>query len=308
MKLESFVPTSILVPLDDPLDAAPSLRLVERLAAAARARVTLLHVVGLLNPAAAHDSTSLNLAAVQARAALQDAGSSLRALANQLRGHGLEAAPLIDTGDPANVILSQAEALSLDLLIMSTHAPPLAERVLLGSVAERIVQRARVPVLVVSSGTTAWRASHAVDVLITLDGSPRAERALPVGVGLVRLLDGGLHLLRVANQRYSATARRYVEDVALRLRSDGLPNVCASEMTSPSVGETIRRYAHEHGVGLIALASHGRGGLSRALLGSVAAHVLRTAATPVLLIPPLADVPVWRRAPAEYHERNAHGS
>jgi hypothetical protein len=77
MKLESFVPTSILVSVDDQVSAAPSLRLIERLASAARDRVTLLHVIGVVNPAAAHDSTSLNLAIVQARAALHDADSAL---------------------------------------------------------------------------------------------------------------------------------------------------------------------------------------------------------------------------------------
>jgi nucleotide-binding universal stress UspA family protein len=298
MKLEFFVPRSILVPIDDRLGVAPSLRLVERLAAAARARVTLLQVIGAVNPAAAHDSTSLNLAAVQAKAALQDAGASLWALADQLRGHGLEAASLVDTGDIANVILGQAAALKVDLLVLGTRSPPLPERLLLGSVADRVIQRAQMPILVVPSGATLWRASQPVDVLVTLDGSPLAERALAVGIGLAQLLDGGVHLLRVVNQRDDPNAKEYVKDVASALRSGGLPNVRASAMTSPSTGETIRMYAHEHGVGLIALASHGRGGLSRALLGSVAAQVLTTAAIPVVLIPPLAHVPAWRRADA----------
>ncbi len=290
MKFESFVPRSILIPVDDPLDAALSLRLVERLAAAARARVTLLHVMGVVNPAAAHDSTSLNLASIQARAALHDANSSLSALADELRAQGLEAASLIDTGDPANVILGHAEALRVDLLMMGTRSPPVVERVLFGSVADRILQRARVPLLLAPPGATAWRASQPVDVVITLDGSSLAEHALPIGVGLARLLEGSLHLLRVANQRDTPAARSYMEDVAATLGSDDLPNIRASVITSPSASETIRRYAHDNGIGLIALASHGRGGLSRALLGSVATRLLTTVAVPVVLIPPLARV------------------
>ena len=78
MKTESFVPRSILVPVDHPLDATSTLRLVERLAAAARARVTMLHVVGIVNPAASHDTTSLSLATLQARVSREAAESSLR--------------------------------------------------------------------------------------------------------------------------------------------------------------------------------------------------------------------------------------
>jgi nucleotide-binding universal stress UspA family protein len=244
MKLESFSPTLILVPVDDAVGFAPSLRLVERLAAAACARVTLLHVVGVMNPAAAHDSTSLNLATVQARAARQNSESSLWILADQLRGHGLDAASLIETGDPANVILAQAEALRVDLLIMGTHAPPRAERLLLGSVAEPILQRARVPVLVVPPGASAWPASQPVAVLITLDGSPLAQRSLPVGAGLAQLLEGDLHLLRVASQRDIHNANAYVEDVASALPS----NVRASVVIGALAAETIQRYAHEHSV------------------------------------------------------------
>ena len=85
----------------------------------------------------------------------------------------------------------------MDLLIIGTHRPPLAERLLLGSVADRVIQKARVPVLVVPAIATAWRASHPVDVLIPLDGSPPAEGAVPVGYGLAHLLEGDLHLLVV---------------------------------------------------------------------------------------------------------------
>jgi nucleotide-binding universal stress UspA family protein len=110
------------------------------------------------------------------------------------------------------VILRQADALKADLLVMATRSPALAERLLLGSVAERLVQLAPVPVVVVPRDATAWRASQPVDVLIPLDGSPLAERALPIGSGLAQVLEGDLHLLWVASHVDTAAAEAYLQD------------------------------------------------------------------------------------------------
>jgi nucleotide-binding universal stress UspA family protein len=299
VKFERIVPRSILVPVDDSLGVTPTLRVVERLAAAARARVTLLHVVPFVSAAASHDTTSLNLASMQARVSRHDAESSLWALADELRGHGLETAPLIDTGEPAHMILSQADALKADLLVMATRSPPLAERLMLGSVAEQVVQRAQVPVLFVPPGARRWRASQPVDVLIPLDGSPLAERALPIGSGLAQLLHGDLHLLRVASLAEAPTANAYLEDVRAALELEGVTNVRGSVLSGGSAATVIHRYAQERSVGLIALASHGRSGISRAVLGSVATDVLRAASLPVVVVPPGARTPDWPQASAK---------
>jgi nucleotide-binding universal stress UspA family protein len=121
MKFERFVPTSFLVAVDDALTAAPSIRLVERLAAAARARVVLLHVVRSVNPAASHDTASMSLGVMQTRDSYLEARCLLWTLADQLRGHGLDTACLVEMGDPAHVILMQAQMLSADSLVIGTH-------------------------------------------------------------------------------------------------------------------------------------------------------------------------------------------
>jgi nucleotide-binding universal stress UspA family protein len=296
MKFEPFVPTSFLVAVDDALAAVPSLRLVERLAAAARARVVLLHVVPYTNPAASHNTVSMSLGVLQARGSNHEARFSLWALADQLRGHGLDTSCLIEMGDPGDVIVDQAQTLGADLLVLGTRFPPAVERILLGSVADRVVQRAQAPVLVVPAGARAWRPGQRVDALITLDGSPPAERALPIGAGLARVLEGNLQLLRVAKRADLATARAYLEDVSAALESEGMHTIREAVLPRASVGATIGRFAKQHGVGLIAMASHGRGGLSRAVLGSVAADVVTSAGTPVVVIPPRTVIAVRRKA------------
>jgi nucleotide-binding universal stress UspA family protein len=145
-------------------------------------------------------------------------------------------------------------------------------------------------------------------VLIALDGSPLAERALPIGIGLARLLDGDVHLLRVASRLDTTAAMTYLEDAAVALQLQDLADVPRSVMTGAAPGGAIRTYAHEHGVGLIALASHGRGGLSRVVLGSVAMEVVTTAAIPIVVVPPRVRLPLRLRASAGRTEPNPHDS
>jgi nucleotide-binding universal stress UspA family protein len=99
------------------------------------------------------------LARLQSKAARDEANASLWVAADQLRGHGLDTAALVEMGDPADVILSQATTLDVDLLIMSTRTQSASERLLLGSIADRVIQQAHVPILVVPPDVSVWRAS-----------------------------------------------------------------------------------------------------------------------------------------------------
>jgi nucleotide-binding universal stress UspA family protein len=80
-----------------------------------------------------------------------------------------------------------------------------------------------------------------------------------------------------------AEARHELDRIATRLRQDGIS--VSSEVRDGQPAQEIARAADDTGADLIVLASHGRGGIRRWAIGSVAAEVLRLAATPVLLIP-----------------------
>jgi nucleotide-binding universal stress UspA family protein len=127
------------------------------------------------------------------------------------------------------------------------------------------------------------------EVVVPLDGSALAEQALGPALGLARLLEAGCTLLRVVESAGSPPkavreeARAYLEDVAGRLRGQGL-SVRPRVVVAPHAAEAIIEQAR--GGGLIALATHGRGGLGRMLLGSVADKVIRGASVPVLVYRP----------------------
>ena len=134
-------------------------------------------------------------------------------------------------------------------------------------------------------------------VLVPLDGSPLAEMALPTAIEVLRdSPDATLVLLRAvevttlpgidpieAQVAVVGEAESYLEGVAARLRDEGRPRVITSVWYS-GAAEAIVEAAHTRGVDLIVMSTHGRTGLRRVVLGSVAESVLRRTPTPILLV------------------------
>jgi nucleotide-binding universal stress UspA family protein len=137
-------------------------------------------------------------------------------------------------------------------------------------------------------------------VLIPLDGSPVAEGIIPFSLGIAGPLDMEIVLLRVvtpALPQADATAPRViVEDLAVRTAEarDYLAAIAADLMSrglrvrtrvrSGAPVTEILAAARESAADLIAMTTHGRGGLSRLVFGSVAEAVLRLAESPILLM------------------------
>ena len=132
-------------------------------------------------------------------------------------------------------------------------------------------------------------------ILVPLDGSVTAEAVLPHLRRLLRRHDSEVILLGVANpppveaqlvlvEASLSAAREYITGVKARLEQQGV-RVKAEARVGPPAG-VILDVAEERDVTLIAMATHGRTGLKRALFGSVAEHVLRKSPVPVLAVRP----------------------
>ena len=138
-------------------------------------------------------------------------------------------------------------------------------------------------------------------ILVATDFSPIATHALEVALGLARPLDAAVTVLHV----YSLPTYLFVDgssyvppaavvaDVladAARGLAAAVDAAAASGVTVTTVSEegnpaeTIVRYADEHGFDLIVLGTHGRRGLRRLALGSVAEHVVRASTRPVMTV------------------------
>jgi len=137
-------------------------------------------------------------------------------------------------------------------------------------------------------------------ILVPLDGSSFAEEALPHARELAECGGGEIVLARV-DEPYEPppgifvpataipevvrlSAGEYLEQLVSRLRLAGLK--VESTVLDGKVADAILKYAREEGVDLIAMSTHGRTGISRLLMGSVAEQIVHGAPCPVLLIRP----------------------
>jgi nucleotide-binding universal stress UspA family protein len=198
-----------------------------------------------------------------------------------------------------------AERAGIGLIVMSTHGRGGVARAWLGSVADGLARRAAVPVVVVQPERAPTAAAMPpARVLVPLDGSPLAEEVLPRALGL---LGAGAQfvLCRIVQppDTLGATAsidhlppppvdeaEADLQRVAAPLRQRGV-SVAVRVDVAPHPAQALLALAEEEQVDLIAMATQGRSGFSRLLLGSVADKILRGARVPVLLCRPAAAAP-----------------
>lgn len=153
-------------------------------------------------------------------------------------------------------------------------------------------------------------------ILVPLDGSDLAEKVLPHAMALAKASGAEIALVSVVEfnlgvvgakleafpqaameqkEALRAEALVYLEKVQRDLKSQGV--VATVAMLEGDVASQIIAYAEQQGVDLIAMATHGRSGIDRFVMGSIAEKVVRHTAKPVLLIRamPVGPRPVdWR--------------
>jgi nucleotide-binding universal stress UspA family protein len=211
-------------------------------------------------------------------------------------------------GLDANGILQRVQDTKADLIVMTTHGRGPLGRFFLGGVADELIRQAAVPVLLVRPRDPApgiVPEPLLEHVLVPLDGSSLAERVLEPALDFLRLWEGRCTLLRVIEaspattagrpnrprppeQEQEAAARAYLEKLAGRLREEGMA-VQTRIVVAPHAAPAILEAAQTEHCDFIALATHGRGGLRRMLLGSVADTVIRGDSIPVLVYRPASD-------------------
>ena len=134
------------------------------------------------------------------------------------------------------------------------------------------------------------------DILLPVDGSTTGEHALPHTFGLAEQYDSTVHVLFVVDDTRDSVSvmggpvletleqegQRLVDEMVARVEERGID--VTGEVVRGSPHEAIVEYADEHGIDVIVMATHGRTGVERVLLGSVTERVVRTAPTPVLTV------------------------
>jgi nucleotide-binding universal stress UspA family protein len=233
----------------------------------------------------------------------------LAAVATRLAARHVRAEYKAAIGDPVDQILAEAEEERATLIVMATHGRSGLQRLLLGSVADKVMRMSTRPVLLIrpQEEVTAPSDEPAAirRVAVPLDGSHLAEAALPVAVDLARMLNARLSLIRVEplaqslivpfdlsgsvpdfatlDERIAAAAEAYLGTVRSRLPVGiKVETLVVRGSPAPTLLEVLERDR----VDLVVMSTHGWGGLRRFVLGSVTERVVR-AGIPTVVVRPV---------------------
>ncbi len=287
--------TNILVPQDGSPASASILPYVTHLARNLGARITLLTVLEPPPP-------SRRAAETEGPA---EAHAALRRQAERCRDAGTEVTTQVVTGRPAAEIVRQVREGHADLVAMGTRGHSGLRRGLLGSVTDEVVRTSPAPVLAISprAAERFGRAHHhPTGITVPLDGSALAEGILPHAEALAKALSLELQLLRVVppsalvaysgdgapvdtvaiQEELEQEAADYLAEVARGLAQRGVKSSSLVGRGAPALAIADQlNTTPDH---LAAICTHGRSGVGRMLIGSVADYVIRSAGVPVLVV------------------------
>lgn len=233
--------------------------------------------------------------------------AALTIVAAELREAGQTVETDVVAGDPAEQIIAAGSG--SEMIVIGSHGRGAIDRLIHGSVADKVARESTVPVMVVRSAPAGTGPATISRLVLPLDGSPLAAESLPLATLLSRQLGAPLYLVRAVNiaefmppavgmgeaipfdvydqteQELEEEAHQYLDGVAAKLRGQGLsvethvlsgpPAAAIAEATKPG--------------DVIVLCSNERSGVMRWLLGSVAEELIRGDNVPVVLVPASAE-------------------
>jgi nucleotide-binding universal stress UspA family protein len=276
----------VLVPLDGSALSAAALPYARAYARAGGHRVVLLHAVAVADARALHGPVALRVARARAGREAVDEAAALDAAAADLARAGVDAEVRIVADEPAAAIRDAAGG-AVAAIVMATHGRGGLGRWLYGSVADAVLRGVPAPVLLVPpTAPGQWPDDRVRRALVPLDGSAHAAAVLPYARAFARAFGAEVVLLRVVppGSPEATAARRELGPPARALAAAGV-EVHRSVRRGP-VAPTIAAAARRLPADAVAMATHGRGGLARLVLGSVATGVLRLTDVPLLLVRP----------------------
>lgn len=280
----------ILTALDGSKTSESILPYLETLLASQDANVTLVKAV---------PSTS--------SARVQEAAAYLNRVAAGLRGKGAIVDTHVLTGPPAPALVDLAVRGHFSMILMCSRGKSGIKRILMGSVAEEVLRRSPIPVLIVHPLAKGAEKMRIKRIVVPLDGSHRSASILPHVAPLAKATGAKLLFMTIVEPRSKhdypvEVLARNVFREQKRLHKLGIPTELAIRYGDPVV--EILAFGDVQNADLVALSTHGRTGLERARYGSVAESVLRKGKLPLLLLRTAGKfVPDPLHAPAIRSER-----
>jgi nucleotide-binding universal stress UspA family protein len=293
----------ILVPLDGSELAEVALPYAGELAVKLGTGIKLLRVVTL----PVYSEPMGGVYTVEQEVALTSSAQDyLEKVSCSLKAKGITAQPDVRSGTAADEIIEYAAKDEISLIVLATHGHSGVTRWALGSVADKVMRGTEKPAVLVRAkerhpATT--EQGILKKILVPLDGSREGEAVIPhvewfaSGLGaevvLFQALAGGYHTITAKGYEYAiypeqqvasekAFAEDYLARVGKQLKEKGI--TLRVEVRTGNAAEEIIEFAGEVSADMVAMSTHGRSGVRRWVLGSVAEKVLLGGDKPLLLV------------------------
>jgi nucleotide-binding universal stress UspA family protein len=299
--------SKILVPLDGSKTAEKALPYARYLADKFKVPVELLAVVDIAEVASHMASEKARFLDTIIDDAVRRLTSYLGSVATTFADTDVRCS--VEKGKAEDTIIEEAATDKAMLITMATHGRSGLNRFLLGSVAEKVLRGMANPLLLIRATEEAKSEGEAMlkSIIVPLDGSELAEGVLPMAAGMAKKLDLEVELFRTYHIPYNVyggdegfyagnyeellagvrdEAAQYLDKKAADLKNLGVAKITCVTKEGLAADEIIL-LGQKTPDNLIAMSSHGRSGVKRWVLGSVAEAVVRHCGDPVLITRPL---------------------
>lgn len=292
----------ILVPLDGSHLAEAALPFVFSLAKSFESTVTLIHIIEKNAPPAIHGDRHLTNK--------QDAVDYLANIQSQYSDEAVAVDAHVHeeiVSDISQSIVDHAGEMEPDLIVMCTHGETGLRDLVIGSMAEQVINRGKTPILLIRPETSPILPVKFGHLLVALDGEPEHEASLGVAANFARITGASLHLLHVVNTFETLSGKKaaagrmlpgttkamleltvaYGEEFLLERARILIDQDLAVtfEVRRGEPAQQIVLCADSLKSDLVFLGTHGKSGMNAFWSGSVAPKVLANLKRPVLLVP-----------------------
>jgi nucleotide-binding universal stress UspA family protein len=230
--------------------------------------------------------------------ALEEEGKDIvEKAAGRAREQGISVVADVLQGTPHNTIVDYSDQYGLDCIVMPTHGRSGIQRYLIGSVTERVINTAEIPVIAVNPDRDRPLRYPCQHILVPTDGSRGAALAVREGIEVAKTTGATLHLLHVVETgNLGPDARSILKQDDLEARANEIlteatekstelsPDAVISVIKHGTPSREIRRYIDEHEIDLAIMGTHGVTDFIRYALGGVSAKLVRTSPVPVMWV------------------------
>ena len=288
----------ILCPVDFSEFSARAYRYGGSVAEHYGAKLAVQHVVELWRYPSAGFAASAALYDEFCQAVCESGKEQLQEFVKNNSGDGFQPEFVVHQGMAPDAILSFAQASKADGIVMGTHGQRGFDRLMLGSVTDRVMRRASCPVLVVRNPPRDLMATdkegrhvHRLrQVLFCTDFSENSERALNHAVSATEEYDAELTLLHVLEEVPSPAKTEKAIAAATEQLDKLIPPERRKSLkikTAVRIGKPYRQiiqFAEDEQIDMVAMGVHGRGSLDLAVFGSTTYRVMQLGPCPVLAV------------------------